>query len=806
MSGIVSVLFCRVIGPSPPSRLTYRRGPDFHPRPEIIPSTQISDGSVYIPSRQPGNVNNTPEPRPILSKRLARLSRPSFTSSSDGLTPALTSSSSSYRDQDRTGFSIPSTPVFYPDALDSSPGFPPTSELDPFQSSPAVMRYPSRRLGGAKHGSSSSSKPPVVPTPWTGKGTLFDVLTEPGQGKTLVTCSVVRTAEFAPRRKSVMKESSSHNITQPEETLDENDGLAALLMKEADEAEGSGDEENHVGSRDTSTGWGLLVEIKLRNLGRPVSLEQTSRLRTAVFGEKSRPGSYRRVETAAARKLHEVAGDSRQGRNATDMRKPRIKADRIDVKASLARKTPSQMAEVAPASSSAPGTSLGFSSLGLDSSDPDRMSAIDEIRRGFNADAVLPATSSIPQRYPAALSASSSLKRKSLVIPHDQIPRNRRGPNLVGDWKRRKTEQDERSKHRAPSPSIKLEPSSSLVNDIDKSLPSDVASRRISLSKTAKPGDKQSLLEAIVSSSSGRICKVEPPSPEANALLTLPKSFSQPSRRQSGNTGCKSAAPMSEPAIPQTGSNSTRPVGSLFRPRPNMKRTLSEIAERESQRRATQVDAADDSDDFTENVSPLATAEPLHALLQARCRASPATLNSLFAQTEDRSIWTRDVIALGQPLGISSLASTSNPATLPFSDDSSSSKTLQFSPREQSAPLAEQWLQAPDLEHLFGLDVHASNNDLAPNHPSGSWEIGSSAVTLGSSNNAGFPFADEAFAFFDSTYTSDFDLPSLYSPVDFSQLPPSSPPQSESELPHSVLLMSSPPEGSCLAETPIEII
>lgn len=804
----MSSLFCRVIELSPlSSRLTYRLGPDSHPRPEIIPSTQISDGSVYIPSRQPDKVNNTPEPRPILSKRLARLSRPSFTSSSDGLTPALTSSSSSYRDQDRTGFSIPSTPVFFPDALDSSPGFPPTSELDPFQSSPAVMRYPSRRLGGARHGSSSSSKPPVVPTPWTGKGTLFDVLTEPGQGKTLVTCSVVRTAEFAPRRKSVMKESSSHNITQPEEPLDENDGLAALLMKEADEAEGSGDEENHVGSRDTSTGWGLLVEIKLRNLGRPVSLEQTSRLRTAVFGEKSRPGSYRRVETAAARKLHEVAGDSRLGRNATDMRKPRIKADRIDVKASLARKTPSQMVEVAPASSLAPGTSLGFSSLGLDSPDPDRMSTIDEIRRGLDSDALLPAASSIPQRYPAALSASSSLKRKSLAIPHDQIPRNRRGPNLVGDWKRRKTEQDERSKHRAPSPSIKLEPSSSLVNDVDKSLPSDVSSRRISPSKTAKAGDKRSLLEAIVSSSSGRICKVEPPSPEANALSTLPKSSSHPSRRESGNTGRKSAVPMSEPAISQNGSNSNRPVGSLFRPRPNMKRTLSEIAERESQRRATQTDAADDSDDLTESVSQsLANVEPIHALLQARSRAPPATLNNLFAQAEDRSIWSRNGIAWGQPLGISSLASTSNPATLPFSDDSSSSKTLQFSPREPPAAPAEQWLQAPDLDHLFGLDVHAPNNDLAPNHPSGSWEIGSSAVTLGSSNNAGFPFADEAFAFFDSTYTSDFDLPSLYSPVDFSQLPPSSPPQSESELPHSVLLMSSPPEGSGLADTPIEII
>ena len=751
-------------------------------RPEIIPSTQISDGSVYVPSEQSPVPSIEGETRPTVSRSLAFLNRPSFMSSSDGLTPGLTSSSSCYRDQDRTGFSIPSTPVFYPDALESSPGLHPTSDLNPFQSSPAGSRWSARQSARIRRGS-SSNKGSIHQASWTGKGTLYDVLTEPGQGKTLVACSVVKTTDFAPRRKPVMRESSSHNIAVSEATLDENDGLAALAMKEADEAEGSQDEENYAESHKTSTGWGLMLEIKLRSLGRPVSLEQTAKLRTVVFGEKPRPAAYRRVESAAARKAQDTGRDARPTKSVVETRRTRIKADRIDIKANLARKTPSQMADVVPASTPVHGTSLGLSSLGLDSSDP-------VVVRDHIADTGPNASGPSHQRYPASLSASSSLKRKSLTIPHDQIPKGRLGPSLAGDRKKRKTDEEDGQRRRMV-PLIKQETAqSNLTYGYNSALLGESIARTINAEK------RPSLLEAIASSAV--ICKAEPPSPDPIRAPVLPRSVTYPNKTARRTPGRGIGVVMSEPAIPQILALPVDATASSHRSRPSMKRTLSEIAERESQRHAAQhhsVVAHELADDMVQSVPGLADSR--RAMSQGQIQSWPPINHMGWSIDGSAVTWPMMTPAPEQP----SLASTSLAAALPLSDDSASVKTLHLDPKETSSPLTEQWLQAPGLDHLFSLDATHDHTQSDP------WAF-EPAAHPDASFNLGVPFVDEAFSFFDSTYKNRFDPAFALSPVDFSQLPPSSPPQSsppqsDVELQHSILLLSSP-EDSAMGDTPIE--
>lgn len=708
--------------------------------------------------------------RPVASRSVVYLGRQSFTSSSDGLTPGLTSSSSSYRDQDRTGFSIPSTPVFYPDAMESSPGLHPTSSLNPFQTSPALQRYPSRNSGRDRR-DSASSKRHVTQAPWTGKGTLFDVLAEPGQGKTLVTCSVVEMADFARRRQTIMRETSSHNIKGREDGPDENDGLAALAMKEADEAEESGDDENAAGSREPTTGWGLVLDIKLRSLGRPVSLEQTARLRSAVFGEKPKLASYRRVESAAARKTQEVGRDARSINSAIELRRSRFKADRIDVKASLARKTPSQMADIVPPVTPVPGTSFGFSSLGMDSSDPVLSNAQNDAG---------PSTSvSNHQRYPAALSASSSLKRKSLAIPHDQIPRSRLGPNLKWDRKRRRMEDEEVKdcSRTVLASHVKLEQVESIV--ADRPSPSiEPAAVRRPLLRAVQQTKRPSLLETIVSSSPARVSKLESRDPEWVRQTTSPGHVNYATGPTREVFGLGGANPMSEPAPRyQIGSLSSNAVAGKSQTRPTMKRTLSEIAERESQRHAMQQGTAPQLVENTFDIGFHAD-EPM--------RASLCSSKLILSSTR------RDSSRQDGPT--STLGSNPISITLPLSDDSASVKTLELTPRETSATPPETWLETPDLENLFGLHPHAASYYSIHDHQPDPWEIGGASSNLGAQYNVGVPFADEAFSFFDSTYTQNTDYAFDQSPVDFSKLPPSSPP-SDAELHHSILLLSSPEDS-----------
>lgn len=295
---------------------------------------------------------------------------------------------------------------------------------------------------------------------WMGKGTISGILSENDQGKTLIKCQISKSHEFSGRSSTTgQARLATGRSAAPRQNahvdLDANDGLAALALEEG-EIEGSDGEMGDLSKRgDGRRGWGVNVEIKLRTLGHPISLDQTSRIRSSVFGEinqsttKCRPS--RRRQLLAATQKSQAEQDARQQRARQEVGKVSRLTDQMDgVVRRLARKTPGQMAEIM-AKRENDGTeglvhsscgALGMSGLGLEDSN---LVTGDEDNQVVEPPTLM-AKHVGAQRYPASLMASSSLKRKSLAIPHDQIPYHRRGPNLsLPDRKRRRVGPKSRS-------------------------------------------------------------------------------------------------------------------------------------------------------------------------------------------------------------------------------------------------------------------------------------------------------------------------------------------------------------------------
>jgi hypothetical protein len=650
----------------------------------------------------------------------------------------------------------------------SSPGIASSSFGNPFQSSPASgSKFVRRKV-----------RPSLVDSPmeimrgtkaWTGKGTLYNVLTEPGQGKTVIKCRIVNSTDFA--RKCT-------NTRLKRRDFDENDGLAALAMQEGGSADSDIELESGRQSSASNTGWGCLVEIRLRNLAQPITLDQTARLRNAVFGERPKPAMYRRVEVVTARQ-QDVSEKQRTGR---ETRRSRLTTDRIGSTGSLARKTPGQMADAMLPSDVANRSSLGFSSLGLDGSEMAELDDEDDIDSKTNSKRTSSTRSA--QRYPAALSASSSLKRKTLIIPHDRIPLNRRGPNLAADKKRRKLHREDDVSFSAVTGTDDL--SQDLESRPIRSLEMRTAPKVIEANHI-RPGQ---LGESILDNSPAESCSPAIQSPSlASSLACQQSRITSDVKPNIEALGRNSIALQSIPSIP---SNPARlPV------RQGLKRTLSEIAERESKKYAAR--GSDQDDDCAPSMwqsvrgesSCLDTVQ--YAMLQTD------ELPSLHGQ-QDRG-HTSLGYAETNPTHVSvSTHSTQHLSrsmvALPLSDDSN----ILGQTHDLSAAPTIDWLDAPGLDCLFDLSKEAppAVNVEPMTGALDLWDVGASTAALNTQLDAGYTFNDDAFSFFDLSYggVHDSSIPSKQSPFDFSQLPPSSPPQSECDFHHSVLLLSSPEDSS----------
>ena len=698
-------------------------------------------------------------------RRLSHLTRsPLPMLSSDGMTPSLVASSepnfpgpsSSYGEQTRTGFFIPSTPMDHSSLFLSSPGIASGSFGNPFQSSPASSSKFVRRKNRSSLADSSIDGLRGTKA-WTGKGSLYNVLTEAGQGRTIIKCRIVNSTDFA--RKSTNTRSNRRDY-------DENDGLAALAMQEGGSADSDLELESERQSSASNTGWGCLVEIRLRNLAQPITLDQTARLRSAVFGERPKPAMYRRVAIGTARQ-QEASEKQKTGR---ETRRSRLTTDRIGSTGSLARKTPGQMADAMLPSDVANRSSLGFSSLGIDGSEMGELDDEDDVDAKMSSKRT--GLTRPVQRYPAALSASSSLKRKSLIIPHDRIPLNRRGPNLAADKKRRKLNREDDVSFGAVS----------VVDD----LPQDPESKPIR-SLEMRPALKVIGANSITPEPTGEVIFDDSPAELSSSAGHGPSLFSSLDCRQSQRTS--DVKPLVEPfvrrsitlqSIPSIPSNPAR-----FPVRQGLKRTLSEIAERESKKHVAR------GDHEYEEISCL---EPTQcAVLQTD------EMPSLHNQ-QDRVHASLDHAEPGQiHVSVSTQSShclSQAMITLPLSDDSS---TLGQT-RDFSAPPAIDWLDAPGLDCLFDLSKQAlpALNVEPMTGALDLWDVGASTAAINTQLDAGYTFTDDAFSFFDLSYGGihDSSIPSKQSPFDFSQLPPSSPPQSECDFQHSVLLLSSPEDSS----------
>ena len=604
---------------------------------------------------------------------------------------------------------------------------------------------------------------------WTGKGTLYNVLTEPGQGKTIIKCRIVRSTDFAQK---------STNTRSKKRDYDENDGLAALAMLEGGSADSDNELESGRQNSASNTGWGCLVEIRLRNLAQPITLDQTARLRTAVFGERPKPAMYRRVEVVAARQ-QDASEKQRTGR---ETRRSRPTTDRIGSIGSLARKTPGQMADAMLPSDIANRSTLGFSSLGLDGAEVTELDEEDYTDSKINFKR---SSSTRPtQRYPAALSASSSLKRKSLIIPHDRIPLNRRGPNLAADKKRRKLNREDNVSFGAPAG----------TDDLSQ----DAESRPIrSLEIRAAPNiiETDSLTPRLLGEDIMGDSPAEASSPTVQSPCLKSALACRQSRRTSDvkpaidSLGRRFTTLQSIPSVPSNPARVTVRQG--------LRRTLSEIAERESKKYAAGGD--DQEEDGAPSLWQSAHGEYSFLVPKQHAILQPDESPSLHGQQDgvNTSLGHIEIDRIHASVSAYNTHHLSQTMiALPLSDDSS---TLGQT-RDLSAPPTIDWLDAPGLDCLFDLNKEAlpAVNAEPMTGPLDTWDAGASTAAINTQLEAGYTFNDDAFSFFDLSYGGGLDsgIPSKQSPFDFSQLPPSSPPQSECDFHHSVLLLSSPEDSS----------
>jgi hypothetical protein len=515
---------------------------------------------------------------------------------------------------------------------------------------------------------------------WTGKGTLSSILSEPGHGKTLAKCSVIQSKEFS--RGSPQSEggsATSRRRRKIECRAPEDDGLAALVLEERlnDKKELS----DTAYEFDQARSWGVFVEVELRTLGRPITLEATSKLRNTVFGLN--PRSF--VRAVIIPENIDVAKLKRLQRGKSESGKFRSRADRIESSGSLARKDLSQMVRL----------------------DDHLESSMHDLKLvGLRSDPLARPYTNSP-RYPASIDTSSVLKRKTLAIPHHQIPAGRRGPSSAPKHKRRKvTKEDPITRGSISHKETQVKPESDLGDYFEET--------RVE-SQTVERHDKENCKEL------GR--------------NTIASRFSFVGDRGLGY-------PLNE---------------KTFLSARSFKRTLSEIAERESHKHALK----------------RSNLQLFHSGTSKSC-----IVNDPGALAQKELDYANGVTKLGQhltppeTLALKSifkkeLDCPNHVKPLPLSDDTSLS--AQRTDHTITFARPDLWLQGSELSDVFSLDDQLST------------QAKCEAEVFTKPNRR-----------FGSQDMLDANPAALLSPFDFSQLPPSSPPVTWGTSQHSILLLSSP--------------